>query len=72
VYGVDGGGMKRQQVWAIKAAIKAMDDKIQDLAVDANLHDIINADYPAAVNASRERKKLEKYRIVLEEMIDNA
>jgi hypothetical protein len=43
---------------AIKIAIKAMRRRVRLIVFDANLHDLIGSDLPMAVNASKERKKL--------------
>jgi hypothetical protein len=40
---------------ALKIAIEAMRKEIQSIAVDANFHDLYDADYPAAENAAHRR-----------------
>ena len=36
-----------------------MEKEIKTLNLDANLHDLMNADTPHAINASKRRKKLQ-------------
>ena len=43
---------------AIKLATEALEKEIERLAVDANLHEKLGADYPHAIRAAKRRKKL--------------
>lgn len=53
---------------AIELAIEAMKRRIQKVAVDANLHDVLHVDNPSAVRASRLRKELREAIKILENM----
>lgn len=48
--------MNRARATAL--AIECIEREIKRLAVDANLHDLMHADYPAAVKASARRTEL--------------
>jgi hypothetical protein len=56
------------QQQAIKLAIQALDQSIRSLAMDANLHEKLGADYPAAIAASKRRKQLREAKRVLQEV----
>ena len=43
---------------AYKTAIDSMEKEIRTLNLDANLHEQMGADYPRAISASKQRKKL--------------
>jgi len=43
---------------ALRLAVQALEAQRQHLAVDANMHDLYKADYPAAINASKKRAEL--------------
>lgn len=43
---------------AITLAVQCIEAEIKRLAVNANLHDMMHADAPACVEASRKRKEL--------------
>lgn len=43
---------------ALSMAVKALEQQRQHLAVDANMHDLYKADYPAAVSASQRRAEI--------------
>ena len=45
---------------ALSDAIDCIEDKIKRIAVDANLHDEYNANYPAAERASKPRLRLQE------------
>ena len=48
---------------AILLAIKAIRKDIRRIAVDANFHDKYCADYPHAVQASKDRKKYKAHAV---------
>jgi hypothetical protein len=43
---------------AYRTAIDSMEKEVKTLNMDANLHELMGADYPKAVNASKRRHKL--------------
>ena len=43
---------------AYQTAIASMEKEIRTINMDANLHELMGADYPKAVNASKRRHKL--------------
>jgi hypothetical protein len=45
---------------ALRMAIEALESQRHAVAVDANLHDVYGADYPAAVSASKKRTEIEQ------------
>ncbi len=49
--------MKPKQAYRI--AIKAMERRVKAINFDANLHELIGSEVPSAVNASKERKRLQ-------------
>jgi hypothetical protein len=51
---------------AVRLAIKCMKKEIHLLAMPANLHERYGADFPSAINASKDRKKLREAIVVLE------
>jgi hypothetical protein len=51
---------------ALEQAIECIDKEIHSLGVDANLHEIYQAQYRAALIASKRRKQLLEARQVLE------
>lgn len=55
---------------ALRLAIACIEDSVQRLAVSANLHDQYGADFPSAVNASRQRAALREAVGVLKQMIE--
>lgn len=61
--------MKRKQ--AIRIALEAMQDAIQHIAFDANLHDLLHSDFPYSERASKKRKKLQEAMEVLKEIRDD-
>lgn len=50
--------MNRAQ--ATKIAIQAIEAEIKRLAVNANLHDMMHADAPVCIEASRKRRELKE------------
>lgn len=50
---------------AIKLAVKVIDARIQALAVNANMFDMMSLDTPATRNAAAERRKLREARALL-------
>jgi chaperonin cofactor prefoldin len=44
---------------AYRTAIASMENEIKTLNMDANLHELMGADYPKAINASKQRKRLQ-------------
>lgn len=50
---------------AIKLAVKVIDARIQALAVNANMFDMMALDTPATRNAAAERRKLREARALL-------
>ncbi len=48
---------------SIQLAIKAIRKEIRRIAVDANFHDKYCADYPHAVQASKDRKKYQAHAV---------
>ena len=55
-------------VTALKLAIKQVERRISQIAVNANLHDDWGLDTPAGRNAARERKRLKQAIEVLTEI----
>ena len=53
---------------AIRLAVSAINEKIQRLAVAANLHDMLKVDNPSAVRASTLRKELREAIKILEKL----
>ena len=43
---------------AYRTAIEAMENEVKTLNMDANLHELMGADYPRAISASKRRHKL--------------
>jgi hypothetical protein len=43
---------------AVNMAIKALERRRHEIAIDANHRDILGADYPYAITCSLERKKI--------------
>ncbi len=43
---------------AIHVAIAAIEHEIKSLAFDANMHDLLKADYPHTIKASKRRAEL--------------
>lgn len=50
---------------ALTIAMKAIDTRIQALAVNANMFDMMGLDTPATRNAAAERRKLREARALL-------
>jgi hypothetical protein len=59
------GDLPMNPTQALKLALDLIDDEIHRIAVDANLHDFFNAQYPAALKASARRKQLRQARQIL-------
>lgn len=59
--------MNRERATAL--AIKALEEQIQKLAIDANLHDTFNYVIPRTITASKERQKLREAIAVLKEPV---
>lgn len=53
---------------ALTLAIQALKTRRQRIAVDANFHDMYLADYPAAVNAAKERIEINQAIAILEDL----
>jgi cyclopropane fatty-acyl-phospholipid synthase-like methyltransferase len=53
---------------AIEQAIECIDKEVHALSIDANMHDIYQAEYRRAVMASRRRKQLRVARRLLEQL----
>lgn len=51
---------------AVRIAIAAMREEIRRLNVEANLFDMLGADHPAAVSASKKRKEIKEAIAVIE------
>ena len=59
-----------QHKTAFNLAIKYISLGIKKLNIDANLYEQAGADYPRAISASEERKKLKEAIVILEEIRD--
>ena len=57
---------------AIQLALDLIEAEIKTLNVEANLYDMLQADHPAAIKASRKRKELREAITILKGLLDDS